>query len=90
MTDAITDENGAKGITCALNTDGKTIIRIQVNPTNHSLKAVDASTGTDHGKSVASVDGNGQKVWLGVSSADGITPIEIYADSSGNLLIDST
>jgi hypothetical protein len=26
---------------------------------------------------------------LAVSSADGVTPVEVYADSSGNLLIDS-
>lgn len=90
MANAITDENGGKGLTCALNTDGVTIVRVKVNPTTHGIKNSDGTSGSDHGVAHAVRDENGNPVWLGVSSADGITPVEIYSDSSGNLLIQSS
>lgn len=90
MANAVIDGNSTRGVTCALNTDGKTVVRVKVNPANNSLKVGDGTTGSDNGKGYAIRDDNGQPVWMGVSSADGVTPIEIYADSSGNLLIQST
>lgn len=84
------DSNSDATLTAALNTDGTTITRVQVNSTNHALKISDGTTGTDHGSNHALTDENGRKTLIAVSSADGITPIEVYCDSSGNLLVDST
>lgn len=88
--DAAIDENGVKTIIGALNTDGKTPTRILVNPSNHSLKVNNGTSGTDHGTKNAVRDGNGHPVLLAVSSSDGKTPVELYVDSSGFLLIQST
>lgn len=90
MTNAITDENGVKGLICASSADGITIVRVKVNPATHGVKNIDATTGTDHGVAHAVRDENNHPVWIGVSSVDGITPVEIYSDSSGNLLIQSS
>ncbi len=84
------DDNRIPALLAALNTDGITPVNVEVNPTNHALKVLDGTTGTDHGTNIANRDDNRIPVLMGISSADGTTPIEIYADSSGNLLIKST
>lgn len=89
MSNASIDGNSVATLTAALNTNGTTITRVKVNSANHALKINDASTGTDHGSNHALHDENGRTTLIAVSSADGITPIEVYCDSSGNLLVDS-
>lgn len=84
------DQNGISGMLGILNTDGSTIVPIQANPTTHAINVSDGTTGTDHGPSDAIKDGNYVPVLMAVSSVDGKTPVVIYADSSGNLLIQST
>lgn len=84
------DENSVPTLVCALNTDGATIVRVQVNSSNHSLKVDNNTTGTSHGPTNALRDENSVPVLMAISSADGVTPVAVYADSSGNLLIDST
>lgn len=89
MTNAKRDQNNVPVLIGALNTDGKTIVSVQVSPTNNGLKISDDTTGTDYGPTNAPRDNNYVPVLLGVSSVDGVTPVVIYADSSGNLLVDS-
>ena len=48
-----------------------------------------ASTGSDHGPTNALRDENNVPTLMAVSSADGVTPVVVYADSNGNLLIDN-
>lgn len=72
-----------------LNTDGLTPIAVRVNDANHSIKVVDATTGSVPTYPNASRDQNRVTTMWGVSSADGVTPIAIATDSDGNLLIDS-
>lgn len=90
MSNASLDENSVSTLTGGLNTDGSTIVRIKANTSNHALKVDDDTTGTDHGPVNDLTDENGRKSLVAVSSADGKTPVVVYADSSGNLLIDST
>lgn len=91
MTNAYRDENNVPTLIATSNTDGKSIIRVLANASNHSLKVDDDTTGTDHGNNngIANRDENNVPVFIAVSSADGITPVEVYVDSSGKLLIDS-
>ncbi len=84
------DENHTPSLIAALDTDGKTPIRVCVNPISNGLCVSDGTTGTDYGYPIAQRDSNHITNLMGVSSADGVTPVEIYADSSGKLLIKST
>ncbi len=90
MADAKRDSNFIPTLLGGLNTDGTTLVRVKVNPANHGLKVVDDTTGTDHGPTAAPRDSNFVPAMMAVSSVDGVTPVVVYADSSGNLLIDST
>ena len=94
MATAALDENGVPSLVAALNTDGTTPIRITANPTNHGLSISDNISdninGSDNGRTVAYRDENSKPVLLAVSSVDGVTPVEVYANSSGELLVDST
>lgn len=100
MANASKDDNGVSTLIAALDSDGATIVKIQGSPTNHGLEISDNSTGTDHGPIHALHDDNDVPTLLAVSSQtttvngvsyiQGITPVVIYADSSGNLLVQST
>lgn len=90
MSNAYRDENSVPTLIGVLNSDGATITRIKVNATNHGLKVTDSSSGADSGPDEALHDENGVPTLLAVSSTDGVTPVVIYADSSGNLLVDSS
>jgi hypothetical protein len=89
MANAALDENGVATLISPLEIDGRTIVRIQATEATNSLRVGDGTTGTDHGPVDANRDENSRVVMVGVSSADGQTPVVIYADSDGNLLIDS-
>lgn len=89
MADAKRDENDVPTLLGTLNTDGATTVRVKVNASNHSLKVVDDTTGSDHGPTNAPRDNNFVPALMAISSADGVTPVVVYADSNGNLLIDS-
>lgn len=89
MADASRDENNVPTLLAALNTDGRTPVKIQVNAAAHTLEVDDGTTGSDNGVDNAVRDGNFVPVLLAVSSVDGVTPVEVYANSSGHLLIDS-
>lgn len=85
--ETVRDENRVDAKIAALNTDGDTPIRVKVNPANHAIMANMGVSGTDYGSSVASRDQNRRPVMMGVSSVDGVTPVEVYADANGNLLV---
>lgn len=89
MSNAYLDENSVPTLIAGLNTNGTTVVRVLVNPTNHGLKVDDNTTGDDHGPENALRDENNRPTLLATSSADGVTPVVVYADSDGNLLIDS-
>ncbi len=84
------DANRQQMIMGTLNTDGKTVVAIKVNPTNHGLKINDNTTGSSFSVTTNQRDANRKTTIWGVSSADGVTPVYIATDSSGNLLIDSS
>ncbi len=90
MANAKHDQNHVSTLIAALNTDGSTVVPVKVNPTNHALKVDDNNTGSDNGPVNALKDQNHVSSLLAVSSADGVTPVVVYADNSGNLLIQST
>ncbi len=94
------DSNSVPTLLGALSTDGITPIAVKVIASTHALSISDAHTGTDHGGDHALHDENGVPSLLAVSSSTttvngisyvvGVTPVLVYADSSGNLLVDST
>ena len=90
MAVAARDNNNVPTLIGALSSDGTTVVRVKVSSTNHGLKIMDDTTGTDHGVAAAVRDSNNVPVLMAVSNSDGTTPVEVYADSDGNLLIDST
>lgn len=90
MSNAKRDQNYAPTILGVLNTDGETLVPIKVNATNHSLKVENADTGSDNGPDNAPHDENYVPALMAVSSADGVTPVVVYANSDGELLIQST
>lgn len=90
MTNAYIDENGVRTVTGTLQSDGVTIVRLKINPSNNALKVVDGTTGTASTRTIAPRDENGHPAWMGLSSADNTTLIPIAMDSDGNLLIQST
>lgn len=91
MANAKIDGNGTPTLIGTLDSDGTTIVRVKVNvSSNNSLKVVDSNTGTDHGLARALRDENSHPVLLAVSSADGVSIVPVYADTNGNLLIQST
>ncbi len=101
MTNAYRDENSVPTLIGVLSTDGSSIQRVKANATNHALKISDAATGTDHGPGPRALrDENSVRSLLCVSSRtatvggvdyiQGVTPVAVYADSSGNLLVDHT
>ncbi len=77
-------------MTGVLNTTGASIVAVEVNPTTHGLSVDNDTTGTDNGPDRALRDENFVPTLLAVSSADGVTPIALYVDANGKLLIDET
>lgn len=65
---------------CASNEDGLTIVPIEANATTHTLHVTNGTSGTNYGPANAVHDANFVPVLLAVSSADGVTPIEVYGD----------
>lgn len=83
------DENRVKVIFGALNTDGTTVTPVQANPSTHFIRTDDNTTGTDHGPTNDIRDQDFETGLMAVSSADGVTPVVLYVNASGQLLIDS-
>jgi len=92
MSNAARDENNVPTLTAVLDSDGTTVVRVEtVEISGDQTLAVDNdTTGSDNGPDRALRDENFATTLIGVSSVDGVTPVPVYADSSGQLLIDST
>ena len=90
MANAKLDENGAQTMIALLNTNGSTITRACADPTDHSLCVSNGTTGSDNGGNAAEIDDNFRTCLYALSSADGVTRVALYVDSSGKLLIDSS
>jgi hypothetical protein len=86
---AAKDQNFTNTLTCVLNSDGKTIVSVKVNA-SHRMKINNGVSGSDNGPANALKDSNDVPTLLAVSSVDGVTPVVVYADSSGNLLTKSS
>lgn len=89
MANASIDSNSKPTMTALLNTDGKTITRIQADSATHALEVDDNTSGSDNGGTYAETDENGRPTLFAVSSVDGVTLVALYTDSTGHLLIDS-
>lgn len=89
MADAAKDQNFVNTLICS-GTNGTSIVRVKADPTSHALKVNDGTSGSDNGPENALRDGNNVPVLVAVSETDGVTPVVVYADSNGNILIDST
>lgn len=87
--DAVRDENTQASLITALNTNGTTLVRNLADPTTNRLKVSDGTTGSDHGPANALRDNNFVTSLIATSSADGVTPVVVYSDASGNLLVNS-
>jgi len=72
-----------------LNTDGVTPTLVKADPSTHILSVLDGTTGSDAGADSAYRDDNMVPVMIAVSETDGLTPTNLYVNSSGQLLIDS-
>lgn len=84
------DQNFVTTKTAVLNTNGLTVTRLKANPLTHVLKTNNGTTGTDLGPTYALRDENNIPTLLAVSSSDGRTPVALYADLNGALLINSS
>lgn len=90
MADAKRDQNNVPTLLGVLESDGETLVRVEVNvASNNSLSVRDDSTGTDYGPSISPRDNNYVPALLAVSSVDGVTPVVVYATADGKLLINS-
>ena len=83
------DVNSKATITALLNTDGVTVTRVTINPTNKALSVSNGTTGSVV-RSYAATDSNGRPTLFAVSSVDKKTLVPLQVDSTGHLLIKST
>ncbi len=90
MTNAKRDGNNVPTILAVLDSDGETVASVEINPATHGLSVDNASTGSDNGPARALRDENFVTTMIAVSDVDGVTPVALYVDSNGKLLIDET
>ena len=74
----------------AVETDGVTLINLEASPSSHALDTSNGTSGTDNGPTQSRHDNNNVHIIMATSEIDGKTPVALYSDSSGNLLIQST
>lgn len=89
MANAAIDNNGVRTILGVLNTNGTTITPVKANESTNALIVLNGATGSDNGGDDALRDSNRETVMIALSESDGTTPVPLYVDSSGNLLIDT-
>ncbi len=88
MANHLRDSNSVPTLAGLLSTDGSTITNVAIDPATHVLDTDDNTIGTDAGSDVGR-DGNYIPVSFALSEADGVTPVPLYVNASGELLIDS-
>ena len=88
MANASRDNNNIPTMMGVLNTDGTTPTLIKIDPTTHVLDISDGTTGSDLGADIIERDDNSEST-IAATDANG-NIINLYVNSSGQLLIDST
>ena len=84
------DKNKVPTLLATSNADGTTVLPVEANPTNNSLKVDDDTTGSDLSDVPTRRDENKVPAFMAVSDVDGVTPVPVYIDSvTSGLLIDS-
>ena len=83
------DDNSVSTLIAVLD-DGATIVPIMADSTSNRLKVSDGTSGSDNGPTNALKDGNNVSSLMAVSSVDFVTPVVVYADANGHLLIKSS
>jgi hypothetical protein len=87
---SIIDGNRIPVMKAALNTDGVTLTNVTINETNNALKVDDNTTGDDNSTNENALRNQNYKTGLwATSSEDGVTPVQLYCDADGKLLINS-
>jgi hypothetical protein len=87
---AVRDNNSIPVFIGLSDSDGSTILNLQVDPTSHGIIIDDNTTGSDLTGDNAPRDNNSVPTVLATSSSDGITPVPVYIKSAtGGLLINS-
>ncbi len=92
MANAPADENFIRAKLGILFSDGETTIPIAINPATGGVKI--NTTDTVSAPILAAVmdrmrrDANHRPTWEGVSSSDNTTPLPIFVDADGAILID--
>ncbi len=84
------DQNRVTVIFGALDSDGSTPTMVEADPSSHFIMTEDNTTGSDLGPTNDIRDQNFATGLMAVSEADGITPVVLYVNSDGELLIDSS
>ena len=92
MANAFLDENSRPTLIGALDSDGATPTLVQADPTTHGLIVDDADTGSDNGNNGgnALTDENGRSSLTALASDGSGEIVNVYVNSSGALLIDSS
>jgi len=91
MADANRDGNGVPVAIGLLNTDGSTIKELTAVPTTNILNVANGTSGSDFNTDDNALrDDNNVPTMMAVSSTDGETPVQLYVNSLGDLLVDST
>ena len=83
----VIDENRIPVVQGVSNADGKTILPVYANPVTHALGMTAGLGGSDLSGDVAQRDENRKVAFMAVSAVDGVTPVEIYVDSTTNKLL---
>lgn len=84
---AAIDASSKQTMTARLKTDGLTITRINADPATNAMGVSTNILGAVTPSSWAATDENGRISLMAVSEVDGVTPVALQCDSSGNLLI---
>ena len=83
------DQNRIPTLLGTSNTTGLPI-SVKADPTLHALNVTTHISGVASSRANAVRDDNRVPVLLAVSSVDGKTPVEVWANTNGNLLIQTT
>jgi hypothetical protein len=85
---SIIDQNRIPVMMAVLDSDGKTLTNVQV--VGNAMSVDDNTTGSNNSTNVNSLRNENFKTALwATSSVDGITPVQLYCDVDGKLLINS-
>lgn len=90
MAEAKIDVNNVPTLIGLLNTDGETTTNLEADPTSHAMQMDNDTTGSDSGGDHALRDDNHKTSMIAVDETDGSTPVALYVNSDGELLVDST